>query len=395
MNIDQLFSSTTKKALQNDPPGEWMPNIPANCLRLSSGFPAPNVVPVTELKQAVTNLLDQEQDLPLHYVGTPKMELLPEQIKHRLEQRALSFSSDEILVTAGACQAIDLIARVLLDEQSVVAVESPTYMEALEMFQNYTHQFIEIPMDEHGMKTDELAHVLAERKEQGLPMPKLLYTIPSFQNPTGTTLTNERRRHLIKLSEHYQFLILEDDAYGELYFDELPIPLSAMDTENRVLYVGSLSKVIAPGLRIGWVATTKEMVQTLFWFKKDLDHPFAQAIMSQYLNENPLDRRLKELRTAYKEKCDTMLEALEQYMPRHVSWYVPEGGYFVWLKISNIDTSALLDDATKNGVSFLPGKYFFLHEEEGREWLRLSFSYEEKEEIQQGIKRLSEVLSQM
>ncbi|SHM73284.1 PLP-dependent aminotransferase family protein [Gracilibacillus kekensis] len=390
--MDAFYSDNITNALKNDPPGEWMPYIPEDCIRLSSGFPAPSLVPVKQLKESIGQLLDVEQDLPLHYLGTPKMDELKQQIIERLDQREMKFTMDEVLVTAGACQAIDLIARIFVDEETVVAVESPTYMEALEIYKNYTDRFIEIPMDEDGLQTERFAKLLADRKSKGLPLPQLLYTIPTFQNPTGTTLTEERRRHLLELADTYDFLIIEDDAYGELFFHDQPKTLKAWDKANRVLYVGSFSKVIAPGLRIGWVSATKEIIEKLFWFKKDLDHPFAQAVMSNYLRQYPLNKRLSLIQESYKEKCSLMKDALADYMPDSVSWYVPRGGYFVWVKLPGEDTSELLEQATKKGVSFLPGKHFFLDERDGREWLRLSFSYEDSTAIVEGVKKLSEVV---
>ncbi|MDX8045264.1 PLP-dependent aminotransferase family protein [Gracilibacillus sp. S3-1-1] len=392
MKIDSFYSNNIKNALRNDPPGEWMPTIPENCIKLSSGFLAPDLVPSKEIKESVAQLLDEEQDLPLHYVGTPKIDQLKQQIQTRLIERGMDVEEDELLVTAGACQAIDLIARILIDEQTVVAVEAPTYMEALEIFRNYTNQFISIPMDEYGMQTEVLEHRLVERKEQGLPLPKLIYTIPTFHNPTGTTLSMERRKHLLELASTFDFLVLEDDAYGELYFDKSLATLNAMDQENRVLYVGSLSKVVAPGLRIGWVKATNEIISTLYWFKKDLDHPFAQAIMATYLENHPFGSRLDIIRASYKKRANTILSALETYLSSSVSWYIPDGGYFVWVKIDGVDTGELLQQALKEGVSFLPGKYFFLQEEDGKEWLRLSFSYHNLDELKQGVKKLAQVL---
>ncbi|SFL71220.1 2-aminoadipate transaminase [Gracilibacillus orientalis] len=393
MSIENFYSENIKNALKNDPPGEWMPKIPEQCIRLSSGFPAPDLVPVEQVKEAVVQLLNEEQDLPLHYLGTPKMDKLKGQIQARLSERGMHISEKAMLVTAGACQAINLIARVFVDEQTVVAVEAPTYMEALEVFQNYTNQFISIPIDEQGLQTKELEKVLAKREEQGLPLPKILYTIPTFQNPTGTTMTEERRKHVLELASRYDFLILEDDAYGELYFEKQPVTLKAMDHENRVLHVGSLSKVVAPGLRIGWVAATEEIITSLYWFKKDLDHPFAQAIMATYLGNNNFDNRLNTLRISYQERCSVLLAALEKNMPKSVTWYVPEGGYFVWMNVAGADTSALLQQALDQGVSFLPGKYFFLNEQDGKEWLRLSFSYSGLKEIKKGVEMLGKVIA--
>ncbi|WP_066155213.1 aminotransferase-like domain-containing protein [Halalkalibacter krulwichiae] len=393
MNVESFFSKYSKEALQNDPPGEWMPSLPDECIRLSSGYPAPYLVPAEEIKGAVTHLLEEEKDLPLHYLGSPKMEQLKGQIQERLAIRGIDVAENELLLTSGACQAIDLIARILIDDQTLVAIEAPTYMEALEIFCNYTNQFISIPVDEHGLRTDFLEEILAERKQKGFSLPRFLYSIPTFQNPTGTTMTEERRKHVLELAAKYNFLILEDDAYGELSFGEQQTPLKAMDNYGRVLHVGSLSKVVAPGMRIGWVAAVPEFITAMAWFKKDLDHPFAQATMAAYLESTNMKKRLETIRATYQAKCSVLLSALEQYMPQSATWYVPEGGYFVWLKVS-VDTSELLAQALKEGVSYVPGKYFFLHQKEGTQFLRLSFSYADEKKIVEGIKILAKVLKE-
>ncbi|RKL66529.1 aminotransferase [Salipaludibacillus neizhouensis] len=392
MNVESFFPENIKTPLKNDPPGEWMPTLPDKCIRLSSGFPAPTLVPVEQLKAAVISLLEEEQDLPLHYVGSPKVAKLKEQIQEMLLEYNIRVSGDELLITSGACQAIDLVARILIDDSTIIVIEAPTYMEALEVFQNYTKHFISIPIDEHGLQTKVLEEVLEERKKKGLTLPRLLYTIPTFQNPTGTTMSTERRKHVMKLAANYNFLILEDDAYRELFFDKPSIPLKAMEREGRVLYVGSLSKVVTTGMRIGWVAATPEFITALAWFKKDLGHPFAQATMASFLENTDMETRLNFLRDTYKAKCEVLISALERYLPKSVSWYIPEGGYFVWLNIAGVDTSQLLTEALSEGVSYVPGEYFFLNRQDGKEFLRLSFSYANQQDIVEGIQKLGNVI---
>ncbi|MCU1804330.1 PLP-dependent aminotransferase family protein [Cytobacillus firmus] len=391
MNDDSLFTDKIKKALQNIPPGEWIPEIPDDCIRLHCGYPAPDLVPVEEVKAAVNSLLEEEQDLPLHYIGSPKIAKLKEQILRRLKERGISVTENELLITSGACQAIDLIARILLDEETIIAIESPTYMEALEIFQNYTKHIISIPVDKDGLQTEALEEILEERKQKGLAQPRFLYTIPTFQNPTGTTMTGERRQHVLELADKYNFLLVEDDAYGELSFNKSLPTLKAMDQNSRVLHVGSLSKIVAPGMRIGWIAGASEMIHACAWFKKDLNHPFAQSAMAVYFANTDFNNKLETLRDTYRSKCDVLTSALEQYLPESASWYVPEGGYFVWMKIPGADTSELLTNALAEGVSFIPGKYFFKDQAAGTELLRLSFSYADEKEIIEGIRRLGKV----
>ncbi len=392
VNAESFYSENSKAALKNDPPGAWMSNLPDGCIRLSSGYPDPALIPAEEIKGAVASLLDEEHDLPLHYLGSPRITKLKQQILKRLAVRGMCMVDEQLLITSGACQAIDLIARILLDDQAVVVVESPTYMEALEIFQNYTKQIISIPIDEQGLQTDRLKEMLDERKRKGLPLPRLLYTIPTFQNPTGTTMTTERRKQLLQLSIEFDFLILEDDAYGELSFDKNPVPLKSIDEGGRVLHVGSLSKVVAPGMRIGWIAGDSEFIKALEWFKKDLDHPFSQSTMAVYLENTDLEKRLQRLKDIYRAKCTALIRSMEQYLPETVSWYVPDGGYFVWVRIPGVDTSDLLSKALAEGVSYVPGKYFFLDQNEGTEFLRLSFSYSDKKEMIEGIRRLGKLI---
>ncbi|WP_017381221.1 aminotransferase-like domain-containing protein [Paenisporosarcina sp. TG-14] len=392
MKQDFPFSKNSSLAFKNDPPGQWLLTLPEGCIRLSSGYPQPLLVPAVGLKTAAVRLLEEEQDLPLQYMGSPRILQLKEFIQKRLAERGVEVAKEGLLVTSGACQGIDLISRILLDDQAVVALESPTYMEALEVFQNYTEHFMAVPVDEQGLDTERFAEMLENCKREGLKLPRILYTIPTSQNPTGTTLTAERRKRLLELAEEFDFLILEDDAYGELGFTQRPRLLKAMDDNNRVLHIGSMSKVVAPGMRIGWVAGPEKLIKVLSWFKKDLNHPFAQSTMASFLESIDFDDHLKLLTDAYQAKSTAMIQALEQFMPPSVTWYVPEGGYFVWVKIPGVDTAEMLPQALDAGVSYVPGKYFFL-DQERCEYLRLSFSYADAEAIVKGIQKLAEVVA--
>lgn len=392
MTTEIAFSKDIGLAFKNDPPGQWLLALPEGCIRLSSGYPEPALVPSEELKSAVVQLLEEEKDLPLQYIGSPRVLQLKRFIQKRLAERGAAVSDEELLVTSGACQAIDLISRVLLDDEAVVAVEAPTYMEALEVFKNYTDQFMDVPVDKDGLDTGRFAEMLSARKEAGLVLPRFLYTIPTYQNPTGTTLTLERRQHLLALAEEYDFIILEDDAYGELGFAGRPQLLKALDTNNRVVHIGSFSKVAAPGMRIGWAAGPKEIIKAMGWFKKDLSHPFAQASMAALIENMDFDEHLHFLTASYQSKYAAMIAALERFLPQPVSWYGAGGGYFIWVKIPGADTSEILAAALSNGVSFVPGKHFFLNPQKGEEFLRLSFSYANEEEIIQGIRLLGEAI---
>lgn len=310
---------------------------------------------------------------------------LPGLLASRSAQRGMLVGDGELMVTLGGAQVLDLAAHALLGPDDLVAVEAPTYMEALETFRNYTPHIVSYRVDDGGLDVDALAADLAGRRAANRPVPKLLYTIASFHNPTGTTLSLERRRKLLTLAEEYDFLILEDDAYGELAFGEVPVPLKALDTAGRVIYAGSLSKVIAPGFRLGWVHAAKPLVDAMFLFKKDLEAPFAHAVATTYLGSIDFGARVAHLRNAYRERRDLMLEGLRRYMPPAATWTVPQGGYFVWVRIPGVDTGALQEAALEEGVAYVPGQYFYFSPGEGRDYLRLSFSYIPAEKMERGL----------
>jgi 2-aminoadipate transaminase len=390
----RFFPPEVRRALAYEPPGTWIPPHVPGAVRLNAGYPFPESVPVTELAAAMQALLAAEGDRPLHYSGSPAMNRLPALLAARSAARGMPVGEGEMLVTAGAAQVLDLTARALLGPDDLVAVEAPTYMEVLEIFRNYTPHMLSYPVDAGGLVVEALADDLAERRAAGRRLPKLLYTVASFQNPTGATMSLARRQRLLALAEAYDFLILEDDAYGELAFGAVPVPLRAVDPvrANRVIYAGSLSKVVGPGLRVGWVTAAAPLVTALSLYKKDLEHPLTQAITAQYLADVDFGARVDWLRGQYRARRDAMLGLLGQYMPAGVTWRVPDGGFFIWLETPAVDTAALLPEALRAGVGYVPGKYFYFDAGAGREALRLSFSYLALDQMEQGVAALGRVL---
>lgn len=392
MDYTRFFPPEVRAALSYEPPGAWMPPLPPGCIRLSAGYPFPESVPTAELVQAVTTLVAEEGDLPFRYLGSPSMDALSGQLRARSAARGMDLAPDEILITAGACDAMNLVARALLASDSVVAVEAPSYMEALEVFRNYTPYIVGYPVDGEGLQVEALEADLAGRREAGEPLPRLVYTIAAFQNPTGVSLSLPRRQRLLSLAEEYDFLILEDDAYGELAFDEALPALKALDRSGRVIHLGSLSKVIAPGLRIGWAAGPAPIITAMGCFKKDLDYSFTWSVVSRYLSGIDLGGRVSSLQRSYRERRDVLLEAMRRYLPGDVTWVEPGGGYFVWVHVPGADTAALMPKALAAGVAYVPGKYFFFASDAGKEYLRLSFSHLAPEEMVEGVARLGRVL---
>lgn len=390
----RYFPPDVARALQYPPPGAWFPPVRQGTIRLNAGYPFPASVPATQIAAATQSLVAAELDRPFHYLSSPAMRRLPTLLAARSAERGMPAGEGELMVTLGAAQVIDLAARVLLGPDDLVAVEAPTYMEALEMFRNCTPHIAGYPVDAGGLDTGALAADLAARRSRGDRLPKLLYTIASFHNPTGTTLSPDRRQHLLALAAEYDFLILEDDAYGELAFGAVPTPLRAMDTEGRVIYAGSLSKIVAPGMRIGWALARPELIRAMWTYKKELEHAFAQAVMTHYLEATDLGARINWLRDQYRQRRDLMLNLLSRHMPAGVTWQKPDGGYFVWLHTPGVDTAALQPRALEAGVAYIPGVHFFTGGGQGREYLRLSYSFLPPEQLEAGITILGQLLSQ-
>lgn len=298
------------------------------------------------------------------------------------------------MVTAGAFQALDLAARTLIAPGDVVAVEAPTYMEALEVMRNYTPDLISYPVDSDGLQTDALAEDLRRRRRQGAPIPKLLYTVASFHNPSGALLSQARRLELLRLAEEFDFNILEDDAYGELSFGAPPATLRSLGQPERVIYLGSLSKTVAPGLRIGWAVGPPPLIERMQIFKKDLDHAFIWSLAACYLETFDWDSRLAALRQEYQRRAGVLTQALAEHMPREVRWSEPKGGFFIWVELPDgFDTGSMLKQALDAGVAYLPGHHFYWQANKGRNYLRLSYSYVADLDMQRGVQLLVDQLN--
>ncbi|MDF2628912.1 MAG: hypothetical protein K0R39_2743 [Symbiobacteriaceae bacterium] len=388
------FPPEVDRALRYPPPGAWFPPVKQGTIRLNAGYPFPASVPAQEIAAATQALVAKELDRPFHYLSSPAMRRLPQLLAARSAARGMACDPDSLMVTAGAAQVIDLAARALLGPDDLVAVEAPTYMEALEIFRNYTPHIVAYPVDSDGLDVDALAADLAGRRARGGRVPKLVYTIASFQNPTGATMSPARRRRLLDLADEYGFVILEDDAYGELgYGAELPVPLRALDRSHRVIYAGSLSKIIAPGLRVGWAIAHPDLIRAMWTYKKDLEHSFAQAVMTQYLESIDLGARVAWLRQEYGARRELMMDLLRRYMPAGVTWQEPGGGYFVWVRAAGVDTAEMLPRAVEAGVAYVPGRYFFADEVAGREFMRLSFSFLDASVMEDGVRLLGQVFA--
>lgn len=389
---DDYYVLAARESERAFSPTVWRKRAP-HAVPLSAGFPFPASFPTAEMAAATAAVLEREGTMAMQYGGGPALSGLTEYLKARMQSQGLLEYPTDLLVTAGSGQAIDIALRLFLTPTDWIAVEGPTFMGAHFIIANFTRNVLTVPMDADGCDVDQFEALLAGRRRSGEPLPKLFYTIPTFQNPTGVTMTLERRQRLMRLAEEYDFLIIEDDAYGSLGFDAAPPPtLRSMDEGGRVLYISTLSKLLGPGVRVGWVVAHPSLISKMARLKSDGTHPFSHSACYEYLQGIDLEARIRWLRQEYHQRCEAMLGALERYMPPGCTWSAPGGGFFLWVTLpEGIDTTALLEQANEAGVTYIPGQAFYV-DGAGSNSLRLSFSFPAPAEIDRGIRILGDLV---
>jgi 2-aminoadipate transaminase len=360
-------------------------------LSFAGGLPAPELFPVEAIAEAHAEVLAREGRAALQYSTTEGFGPLREWVAARLALRGIDVGADQVLITNGSQQGIDLVARVLLDPGDVVAVESPSYLAALQTFAGCEVSFATVSSDDDGMDTGDLARVFAARP------PRLVYLVPEFQNPRGTTLSRERRAALVRLCQAHRVPVLEDNPYGELRFrgDALP-PLAALDDAGLVIHLGTFSKTLVPGVRLGWLVASREIVRAVTIAKQAADlhtATLAQRALAALLARFDYEGHLAVLRRTYGERCAAMLAALERHLPAGARWTRPDGGLFVWAELpAGISADDLFAEALREKVAFVPGSAFY-PDAPRHETLRLNYSNRPPELIEEGIARLGRVVA--
>jgi len=370
-------------------------------ISFAGGLPAPEVFPVNEFKRACTTVLDEQGAKALQYSTTEGHLPLREMIARHTARYAIEISTENILITSGSQQALDFIGRLFINRGDRVLVESPTYLGALQAWNAYGAEYMSVPMDENGMLTDELEKAL----RVGV---KFIYVLPNFQNPSGSTLIFERRHKLIELADRYGVPIVEDDPYGQLRFEGDHIrPIIALDSDfhkrngdkysGNVIYMSTFSKLLAPGIRLGWVIAPQEVIRKLVMAKQAADlhtATFNQLVAHQIGKDGFLDQHVKTIRSTYKERRDVMLETMSEFFPSEVHWTHPAGGMFLWgILPENLDAAEVLKTAIERKVAFVPGAAFHANGG-GKNTMRLNFSFSNPETIREGISRLGRVLKE-
>ena len=361
-------------------------------ISFAGGLPAPELFPIEEIGRVNQIVLKESGEKALQYSTTEGYGPLREWIADRMNKRlGTAYDKDNILVTHGSQQALDLTGKVFLDEGDVILCESPTYLAAISALKAYACKFLEVPTDDDGMITEELEKILKNTKNI-----KAIYVIPDFQNPTGRTWSLERRKQLAKLSMEYHVIVLEDNPYGELRFEGKTLPsVQSFDKLGYVLGTGTFSKIFCPGYRIGWVAGNKEVIQKYILVKQGVDlqcNTIAQMEIAKYLELYDIDEHIVEIRAVYKKRRDLMVKMMEEEFPEKVTFTRPQGGLFAWVELpENVSSRDVLKKCLEKNVAFVPGGPFFPNG--GKEnAFRVNYSSMPEDRIVEGIKRLASVL---
>lgn len=364
-----------------------------NTISFAGGIPAPGLYPV-EIMQEIQSELYQTagQDLFLHS-SVEGYYPLRESIGYLLRQRQITVAAKDIVVLSGSQQGLDCAARIFIRPGDTVFVEEPSFFGAIQIFRAAGARVIGVPIDKDGMRTDVLEALLSRHK------PKFIYTLPTFQNPSGVTMSLERRYRLLNLAYQYQLPILEDDPYGELYYDIAPIPpLKALDKYGYVMYLSTFSKSLFLGLRVGWVTAAPQVLAKFAHLKQMTDlhvNTPAQLLLDAFIRKGNYERHLGLLRREYAKRRDIMLHALERYKVPGTSWNKPAGGYYIWCRLpGNIVRHKLVASAGKKGVVFLPGEVCYPDGTQGDTHVRLNYTFADIEKIETGIKLLMQAVKE-
>jgi 2-aminoadipate transaminase len=369
-------------------------------ISFAGGLPAAEVFPVERFRHACLKVLADNGPASLQYSTTEGYLPLREMVANHLQRYGILATPDNVMITSGSQQALDLIAKLLINRGDRILVEAPTYLGALQAFNVFGAEYVSVPADQDGLCTD----LLEEALRSG---PKFMYILPNFQNPSGVTLSLERREELVFLADKYGVPLIEDDPYGQLRYegDHLS-PLVVLDRVNlrrdrgytlgNVIYLSTFSKTLAPGIRLGWIVAPAEVISKLVQLKQGTDlhtSTFNQMVAYEVAGDNFLDEHIKIIRQVYRERRDVMLKALKEYFPPEVTWTHPHGGLFLWITMPEAtDCEVMLKSAIHENVAFVPGDCFYPYQGAGLNNMRLNFSNATPEQIREGIRRLSIVV---
>ncbi|HCM59316.1 MAG TPA: aminotransferase [Bacteroidales bacterium] len=396
-NFERFFSDAThlmkKSAIREILKLTQRPEM----ISFAGGLPSPDSFPVEDIKRITAEVLEQEGRAALQYGTTEGDNKLRTLLAERHGKDGLELALENIIITTGSQQALDLCGKIFINRGDVVLCGLPSYLGGLNAFSNYGALLKGIPLDDQGMRPDLLEKTVVSLKNEGKTV-KFIYIIPDFQNPTGVTLPRARRMEIIRIAERHDLLIVEDSPYRDVRFSGTPEPLmSSLDTQGRVITLNTFSKILAPGFRLAWVTGHRDIIDRLVTAKQSADlctPPFVQKITARYIEQGLLDVNLKKTVELYKYRRDYMLSCFRELMPEGVKWTEPEGGLFLFVTLPpSMDAARLLEKAIRKNVAFVCGSVFYCNNE-GHNTLRMNFSYAGEKDTHEGIRRLAEVISE-
>jgi 2-aminoadipate transaminase len=366
-------------------------------ISFAGGLPASETFPVKELEEISSELLREKGATALQYGPTEGEFGLREEIAKWMSRERISVRPENILVTSGSQQGLDIVSKVFLDPKDIVVVELPTYIGGLQAFTAYRARMIGVPQDNCGMRMDLLEKTLVKLAARS-KKPKFIYVVPDFQNPSGVTMSLERRRKLLELAHKFEVPIVEDSPYRDLRFAGQTVPaVFSLDADKQVMVLGTFSKLLCPGLRLAWIMAPTEWMDRMIVAKQSMDlccPTYTQLIIAEFMKRGLLPRQIDRIRKLYAKKREVMLEALRRHMPKGVEWTEPEGGLFLWVKLpKNMSANTLFPKAVENKVVYVVGSAFHCNGK-GQNTMRLNFSYPSEEQINKGIERLAKMITE-
>lgn len=361
-------------------------------ISFAGGLPAPELFPVEDLKKVTNEVYDESGRQALQYSIAAGFPALREQIAKRMNRSGIKCDIDNIMITTGSQQSIDLTAKLFVNPGDTVIVEQPTYLCALDVFRSYGAHMVGVPMDDDGMKMDALEQAVKDN-----PNTKFIYTIPSFQNPTGRTMPADRRQKMIEIADKYNVMILEDDPYGAIRFAGKDVsPVKTYEHDERVIYMSTFSKILAPGLRIGWIVAEKTLVKKFTLMKQTVDvhsDNLTQHIIAKYMSDYNIDDHIAKIRDVYRRREGIMMDAIKKYFPKDAHYSHPEGGLFIWVEVPGVDTQTLFNTCIDHNVAFVPGEPFYADKVIPGTF-RLNYSNMQDDKIVTGIERLGNAIKE-
>jgi len=397
VNFEEKFSERASKMKRSEIRELLKLIQKPDIISFAGGLPNPKAFPVEETRKIINELLDEKGEKVLQYGSTEGIGPLRKELAKMMKGRGMDVDRENILITHGSQQGLDLLSKVMLDPDDTIIVGSPTYLGATGAFRAFEANMETVPVRDDGMDMEMLRKKLKNLKNRS-KLPKFIYVVLTFQNPSGATMSAEKRKELLQIASEYDLLVVEDSPYSHLRYEGEEKPhLMSIDDEDRVLRLETFSKILAPGFRIAWATGPKDLIEKMCIAKQATDlcsNPFGQYVAYKYIAEGIMDEHIENIKELYNKKRLTMLEAMEEYFPEDVEWNRPNGGMFIWAELpEHINTRELFDKAIDEKVAYVVGDAFF-EDDGGYNTMRINFTHSSEEEIKTGIKSLGKVIKE-